>query len=96
MSLIDRQYLSTLNHNDIRKIVIFIRVRDIDAREHDSFEYMKLNFYMNDILIKRNTFNFDNDDIVIVISAGLLIYWYILINVIKRSRYVSSWRQYLT
>ena len=71
MSLIDRQYLSTLNHSEIRKIVTFIRVRDIDAREHDSFEYVKFNFYMNDILVKRNTFNSNDSDAIEAIASSV-------------------------
>ena len=50
MSLVDRQYLSIISHDEIKKIVTSIKIRDIEAREHDSSKYVELNFYLNDTL----------------------------------------------
>ena len=48
MSLINRQFLNTLFHDDIHRIFILMKVREINAREHDNFEWFELNFYIDD------------------------------------------------
>ena len=50
MSLINRQFLNTLFHDNIHRIFILMKVREINAREHDNFEWFKLNFYIDDKL----------------------------------------------
>ena len=48
ISLIDRQFLNTLSHDDIYRIFISMKIREINAREHNNFEWFELNFYIDD------------------------------------------------
>ena len=48
MSLIDRNFLTTISHDEIRTTTQFIRVRNINFRQHDNSEYVKLKFYIRD------------------------------------------------
>ena len=51
MSLINRQFLNILLHDDIHHIFISVKIREINVHEHDSFEWLKLNFYIDDKLV---------------------------------------------
>ena len=51
MSLINRQFLNTLFHDNIHRIFTSVRVRGINAREHDNFEWFELNFYIDGKLV---------------------------------------------
>ena len=48
MSLIDRNFLTTISHDEIRTTTQFIRIRNIDFRQHDNSKYVKLKFYIRD------------------------------------------------
>ena len=51
MFLINRQFLNTLFHDNIHYIFISVKIREINACEHDNFEWFKLNFYIDDKLV---------------------------------------------
>ena len=51
MSLINRVFFTTISHDEIRTTTQFIRVRNIDFRQHDNLEYVKLKFYIRDKMI---------------------------------------------
>ena len=46
MFFINRQYLSKISHDKIKKINWFICVRNINSQKHDNSKYIKLNFYI--------------------------------------------------
>ena len=59
MSLIDRKHLIAIKSNAIiHRVNNFIKVRNINHRLHDNFEYIELNFYVFDKL-------FDDSSIII-------------------------------
>ena len=60
MSLMNRNFLTTVSHDEIRTTTQSIRVRDIDFRQHDNSKYVKLKFYIRDktIIDKSATIHF--------------------------------------
>ena len=48
MTLIDRNHLNTIFHDEIKKTSQFIRVRNIEVRKHDNSKYIELDFYIHD------------------------------------------------
>ena len=46
ISLTNRQFLNILLYDDIHYIFISMKIHKINVREHDSFEWFKLNFYI--------------------------------------------------
>ena len=44
----NRNFLTTISHDEIHTTTQFIRVRDINSRQHDNSEYVKLKFYIRD------------------------------------------------
>ena len=51
ISLINQQFLNTLSYDDIYRIFISMKIREINAREHNNFEWLELNFYIDDKFI---------------------------------------------
>ena len=48
MSLINKIFLDSIFHHEIHITAQSIRIREIDFRQHDNSQYVKLNFYIHD------------------------------------------------
>ena len=60
ISLMNRNFLTTISHDEFRTTTHFIRVRNINFRQHDNSKYVKLKFYIRDktIIDKSVTIHF--------------------------------------
>lgn len=50
MSLIDRDFLVSQSHETIKRIIVSLKVRKINNREHDTSKYCELDFYIVETL----------------------------------------------
>ena len=82
MSLMNWNFLTTISHDEIRTTTQFIRVRNINFRQHDNSEYVKLKFYIRDktIIDKFVTIHFRREMHVV---NNLKIKFFIDINIIE-------------
>ena len=83
MSLIDRKHLIVIKSNAIiHRINNFIKVRNINHRLHNNFEYIELNFYVSDKL-------FDDSSIIIYFKREIHIVDDFRINVLLKVNIIN-------